>query len=521
MSNSAPSGMSFFEKFKHEYLNLDPNNTRQLNKVTLCFIGFSFLLWMLLAILSQTAPHKDNIEQLFWIQSFDWGYPKFGPTSTWWLYAWVSVFGRSIWVTYLAAQINVALMLLVVWRICLLVMSPARALMAIVLTTLVAYHSINSIQMSSNILQLLPTALLLWTLLLAVRKQDWWRWMLVGIVGAVCLLTKYSAGIWFAVMGIWVLQDSRMHNWRAMSGVLIAIVTALVALIPHIEWLIRENAPTIRYMQYQVSAEVNHIARLGKFILSQLGKISPLIVALLILNITLKKDHSVATGSTASPYTNQEMRFISFATIGPMLLTCLLGTAFITLNANWATPYFIFLGVYVLRWIPQIDSARTVSQVLRVGLLLNIVIGCGYGLYYGLIADFTNQTPRANFPAKQLGLKLDQVWDAEIKSPLKVVIGETWIAGVTSVTSRYQPLVVPYGDYQAAAAANPELIKRCGALIVVDANENKSNSNVQAFMSRATIKGSFELAWNRFKSKPTYEVNWAIIEPEIKGACAQ
>ena len=521
MSNSAPSGLGLFGKFKRDFLNLDPNNTRQLTKVTLFFIAFNFLLWTLLAIVSQTAPHKDNIEQLFWIQSFDWGYPKFGPTSTWWLYGWVSVFGRSIWVTYLAGQINVALMLLVVWRICLLVMSPARALMAVVLTSLVAYHNINSVQMSSNILQLLPTALLLWTLLLAVRKQDWWRWVLVGIVGAVCLLTKYSAGIWFAVMGIWVLQDSRMHNWRAMSGVLIAIVAGLIALIPHIEWLIRENAPTIRYMQYQVGAEVNHLARLGKFVLSQLGKISPLVVALLILKITLKKDSLVPTGSMAGPYTNQEMRFISFATMGPMLLTCLLGSAFISLNANWATSYFIFLGVYFLRWIPQVDSARTVRQVLRVGLLLNVLIACSTALYYGLIADVLSKTPRENFPAKQLGLKLDQVWDAEMKSPLKVVIGETWIAGVSSVTSRYQPLVVPYGNYAEAAAVKPDLIKRCGALIVSDASDTKTNPNMDAFLSRATIKGSFALAWNRFKSKPTYEVNWAIIEPETKGACTQ
>jgi hypothetical protein len=204
-----------------------------------------------------------------------------------------------------------------------------------------------------------------------------------------------------------------------------------------------------------------------------------------------------------------------------MLLTCLLGSAFITLNANWATSYFILLGVFALRWIPQIDSSRSLSQVFRVGLLLNIVIACGYVLYYGLIADLTSQTPRANFPAKQLGLKLDQVWDAEIKNPLKVVIGETWIAGVSSVTSRYQPLVVPYGDYEAAPTTDAELIRRCGALIVVDVKDKKTNPNMQAFLSQATIKGSFELAWNRFKSKPTYEVNWFIIEPETKGACGQ
>lgn len=521
MSDSAPSGLSVFGKFKQDYLNPDPENTRQLTKVTLCLIGFNFLLWTILAILSQSAPHKDSIEELFWIQSFDWGYPKFGPISTWWVYAWVSVFGRSIWVTYVAGQVNVALMLLVVWRICLLMMSPARALMAIVLTSLVAYHSINGIQVSSNLLQLFPTALLLWALLLAVRHLDWWRWVLVGIAGAICLLTKYSAGIWFAVMGLWVLQDTRMHNWRAMRGVLIAMVAALIALVPHIEWLVRENAPTIRYMQYQVSGEVNHMAQLGKFIFSQIGKIAPVIVALLILRFTLKPDAQAAAIAADIPYTNQEMRFISFAALGPMLLTSVLGTAFISLHANWATSYFIFLGVYVLRWVPLSDTTRAVHQVLKVGLLLNILIACSTALYFGLIADLMSKTPRENFPAKQLGMKFDQVWDVEMKSPLKVVIGETWIAGVTSVTSRYQPLVVPYGDYAEAASVKPELIKRCGALIVMDASETKLNPNMQAFLARATIKGSFELAWNRFKSKPTYEVNWAIIEPETKGACAQ
>lgn len=522
MNSSASSGLSLVGTIKQHFLNLDPKNTRQLNHATLCFIGFNFLLWTVLAILSQTAPHKDSIEELFWIQSFDWGYPKFGPISTWWVHAWVSLLGRSIWVTYVAGQINVALMLLVIWRICLQVMSPARALMAVVLTTLIAYHSINGIQVSSNLLQLFPTALLLWSLLLAVRHQNGWRWVLVGIAGAVCVLTKYSAGIWFAVMGVWVLLDSRMHSWRAMRGVLIAILVALIAMIPHIEWLIRENAPTIRYMQYQVSGEVNHLAQLGKFILSQLGKLSPLIIVILVLKFTFKNQE----GSTVNPSegyakTQQEWRFISFAAIGPMLLTCLLGTAFISLHANWATSYFVLLGVYALRWVPELDSTRTLNKVVRIGLLANVLIACGTALYFGLIADVMSKTPRANFPAKQLGQKFDQIWDAHMKEPMKVVIGETWIAGVTSVASRYQPLVLPYGLYHQTAAVTPELIKQCGALVVMDALDAKFNPNMQEFMSRSTFKGSFQIPWNRYKSKPTYNVNWGIIEPETKGACAQ
>jgi hypothetical protein len=299
----------------------------------------------------------------------------------------------------------------------------------------------------------------------------------------------------------------------------IAIVAALISTIPHIEWLIRENMPTIRYMQYQVGGEVNHLAQLVKFVLSQLGKISPLIIALLILKRTLKSD-TPGHASAARPVSlTQEPRFIGFATFGPMLLTCALGTAFISLHANWATSYFIFLGVYATRWVPEVDTARALKQVLRVGLSLNILIACSTALYYGLIADLMSKTPRENFPAQQLGQQFDKVWDTHVKGQLKVIIGETWIAGVGSVASRYQPLVIPYGYYSESAAVKPELVQRCGALIVMDASETKLNSNMQDFVSRSSLRGSIEIPWNRFKSKPTYEVNWAIIEPEKKGEC--
>ena len=520
MQQSPLSNSTVLGKSKLNFLTIDPENASQIKKATLCFIGFNFLLWTLLAIISQTAPHKDNVEELFWIQHLDWGYPKFGPISTWIVYAWTSLLGRSFWVTYVAGQANVALMLLVVWQIALAMMTPARALMAVVLTSLVTYHSINGIQASSNLLMLFPVALFLWSLLLAVRHQIWWRWVLVGLAGAICLLTKYNAGIWFAVMGIWVLLDSRMHNWRAMLGILVAIIAGMVATIPHIFWLIRENAPTLHYMEYQVSGEINHMAQLGKFIASQIGKLSPLISALILLHFTLKKGRDTQSHQSSVIYQVQESRFIAFAALGPMLLTSLLGTAFISLHANWATTYFTAFGIYALRWVPQIDSARTLNKMLKIGLIINILIASGTALYYGVIADLINKTPRENFPATELGIKLDQIWDANVKSPMKIVIGETWIAGVTSVKSKYQPFVIPYGNYEESAEIKPEMVQKCGALIVIDASEMKLNPNMEAFWARATIKGHFETPWNRYKQKPMYEVNWGIIEPESKNACS-
>jgi 4-amino-4-deoxy-L-arabinose transferase-like glycosyltransferase len=328
---------------------LDANNARQCRNVTIAYIAFHTILWFTIAILSHTAPHKDSIEELNWLQYFDWGYPKFGPIGTWWVHLFVAIFGRAIWVTYLAGVVNVALMLLVVWRIALLMTTPARALMTVILTSLVAYHNINGLQVSSNLMQLFPTALFLWAVLLAVRHQDWWRWVLLGVAGAICLLTKYAAGSWFAIMGVWLLLDPRTHNRRALLGVGFAILAGALAMVPHIEWLIRADAPPIRYMQRQFGNEVNHFAEVGKFILSQLGKLSPLLIALIVINLQFKRDGIPALPLRGAPNATTEERYVSFTAYGPMLVTCALGTIWIDLNANWATAFFVVLGLFALR----------------------------------------------------------------------------------------------------------------------------------------------------------------------------
>lgn len=475
---------------KFSLKNLDANNANQIRKVTLAFIAFHALFWFLIAILSHTAPHKDSIEELNWLQYFDWGYPKFGPIGTWWVHLFVVIFGRAVWVTYLAGVVNVALMLLVVWRIALLVTTPSRALMTVVLTSLVAYHNVNGLQVSSNLMQLFPTALFLWAVLLAVRHQDWWRWVLLGVAGAICLLTKYAGGIWFAVMGMWLLLDKRAHNRRAIVGVGIAIVAGGIAMIPHIEWLIRADAPPIRYMQRQFGAEVNHFSEVGKFLLSQLGKLSPLLIALIVINVQFKRDGVPALPLRGGSNATNEERYVSFTAFGPMLVTCVLGAIWIDLNANWATAYFVVIGLFAIRYIPTIDTSLALQRVVGVGLAINIAFACSVGLYYGVLIDMLGKVGRANYPATLQGELLDQVWDAKKRGPLKVVIGETWVAGVTSVMSRDQPLVMPYGIAAQAPAITPELIQKCGALIVLDTAEahRPLTDGMKGFLERATEK---------------------------------
>jgi hypothetical protein len=218
---------------------------------------------------------------------------------------------------------------------------------------------------------------------------------------------------------------------------------------------------------------------------------------------------------------NAEWRFISFAALGPVILTSLLGTALITLNANWATAFFVLFGLYALRWVPELDTKTTLTRVLSLGFLINVLMGVGMALYYGVLADALGKTARANYPAKPLAVALDKIWDEQKLGPLKVVIGETWTAGTVSVVSKHQPLVLPYGLYSQTKAVTPELIRRCGALVVIDLEEmrNRISPDMRSFLDRAATQGSFEIYWNRYRRIKPIKIDWAIIEPEQKGGC--
>ena len=151
---------------------LDASNSRHMALLTLGFLAFHLLLWTVLATISHRAPPWDNVEQLVWMQSLEWGYYKHPPFPTWWVHGWTSLLGRTMWVLFFAAQLSVVLMLFFVWRIALMVTSPARAFAAIVLTSLLIYHGVHGIMANHNTLQLMPVGLLLWLSLLAVREQQ-------------------------------------------------------------------------------------------------------------------------------------------------------------------------------------------------------------------------------------------------------------------------------------------------------------------------------------------------------------
>ena len=533
MTQTAPSSPSAtWHLFGHR---LDLGDARQVARLTLAYLALHLLLWTLLPTISHRAPPWDNIEQLVWTQSLEWGYYKHPPAPTWWMYFWTELLGRHVGVTFFAAQLSVVGMLYCVWRIALLVTTPVRALVAVVLTSLVAYHGLRGIMANHNTLQLLPVGLLLWSVLAAVRavgRRRWLLWAGVGASAALCVLSKYSAAIWFAAIGLWLVLEPRMHRLQAWAPVLLAAAVGLLLLAPHIAWMADTNFSTLRYAQQSVDGHApslsgtaappppSHWVDLWNFTTAQLGRLAPALLAFAALRWTLRKAPRQAPN--LPPDAARERRFVGFMTLGPVAITLLLGVAGVHLASSWATTFFVLFGLLLLRWMPFVDPVRLLKSALLIGVAAQVVLAGGLAIGRGPLVDQLGRSARSNFPAPALAQELEKVWQAHGHTPLRVVAGDTWLSGNVSIHLPTQPLVWIDADRAHAPWIDDAPLARCDTLVLIDRGPEAPTPapRTLALMQKAATSGTVAVPWTSRAGGPVLTVEWGVVRARQAGCPA-
>ena len=98
-------------------------------------------VWLPYLALTSLSPPTDNIEQLNWVRSLEWGYYKHPPLPTWLLWLPVQIFGWNAWTSYgLGAAFNLASMGLL-WRLTAQIRGSAFATVALLAALCISYYS--------------------------------------------------------------------------------------------------------------------------------------------------------------------------------------------------------------------------------------------------------------------------------------------------------------------------------------------------------------------------------------------
>jgi len=446
----------------------------------LLFVALVVLVWSLLPALLQSVPHADNVEQLNWAHALQWGYLKHPPLPTALLWAAQAAVGPSAFLTYLLAMACVGASLLLIWR-CALVVGGAgatqMALTAVLLSSADYYLMGRGSFLNHNTVMLPFVAASAWAVLRIVRDEPgrpaWPLWLLLGLVQALGLLTKYQMAIVIAANAAALLACG---PWRATGrggafaghALLCAVATAL-PLVPHLLWLQQHQFSSFAYAGQNLLADLPPLQRIGHtlgFVAQQVGRLAPVLGAL-GLALLLQKLRPPLTPAAPSPapadpdVAARLARALAVLALVPAAIVVALAlVGGVAPQNHWGASSTLLLPLLLAT---RAGAARNLLPWAAVtGTLAVHAIAVIWNVVVAIAAPGFHHS----FAARPLADMARIHWQQHVHGPLRVVVGPDWDAGAIALYLPGHPAVLASGDRRQAPWITDAQLEACGALLV-------------------------------------------------------
>src|SRR3982075_690056 len=205
-------------------------------------IGFAVahaVLWTFILINLKAAQdvHMDVAEAFAWGQKFQFGYGKHPPLAGWVAGLWFKIFPVADWATYALAMATVSCGLVICWLIALRVVDRRRAFLVVVMLALYPIFNFKGFKYNPDLLQLVTLPLLVLAYLDAFEKRSARSGLWLGLAGAAALMTKYWVLTMIGAIGLAALLHPARLLFLRSPAPWVAVVTVVVAMIPHLVWL--------------------------------------------------------------------------------------------------------------------------------------------------------------------------------------------------------------------------------------------------------------------------------------------
>ncbi|MGZ8947233.1 MAG: glycosyltransferase family 39 protein, partial [Methylococcaceae bacterium] len=240
------------------------------------FFAVYLISWTLLAILLPLSTELDNIEQVVWSQSWQWGYHKHPPLPSALLHALNILFGGpSKGLIALAAQSCSVIALIYVWLLAKQMLSGKMAITAVLITSLIAYHNFRAFAFNHNTVSLPFTAAALYYFYGALKSPARIsNWLLLGFVCGLAMVTKYSIVLVLASFFVYSVWQRLWTDTRVLRGLLISSVVFMLVISPHVVWLAENNWLPFTYLHDKLIVSENRLSILTGFLGSQIIRLS-------------------------------------------------------------------------------------------------------------------------------------------------------------------------------------------------------------------------------------------------------
>ena len=456
-------------------------------------IGFAAahaVLWTFILINLKAAQdvHMDVAEAFAWGQKFQLGYGKHPPLAGWVAGLWFRIFPVADWATYALAMATLGTGLVICWLIALRVVDRRRAFFVVVMLALYPIFNFKGFKYNPDLLQLVTLPLVVLAYLNAFEKRSVRAGLWLGLAGALALMTKYWVLTMIGAIGLAALIHPDRLKFLCSPAPWVAIVTLVVALIPHLIWLKEVDFMPLVFAgsTYSLSSR----AESAQLALGYVGHnlallLAPVVLAALALALrpprwgTLTRQPLALFTRIWSRGANPGVNVSQALNIWMIQIVVALGPPLggliftVYMKTDWGIPLF-FLTPLALVAIPSLRLQKiALFNITAIWLAVTLAV---LALSPYIAAREMAENPNGAFgygARSELARELTEAWHARFQTRWAVVAGTTEVGEPMTFYSPDHPAPFTPGEIWSSGLTSLEEAKRLGFIGICDTTDGR------------------------------------------------
>ena len=405
--------------------------------------------------------------------------------------SWVLEISRLVtgtvgWPAYLVSQLFTAATFIFVFLLGRELLGPKRAAAGTLLLTGIAFYAWPTVEFNHNVAQMSFWAALPWALWSAVQWRSVAWWALAGALAAGGVYAKLSTVLLLIALASWMTWDRDARRCLATPGPWVGVAVFVALITPLTLWLVAHDFAPLKYLVSR-SAGLRG-GGLHIFIANIIINIAGMFIMLAIAGLIGSWLRAgVANPPQEPPPTPVGRRAIGYLTVvagGPLALA-MIGAALSgsALKVAWGSSMFNFAGLLAIALRSEYFNDAALRRITVCSGVLLTIVPLGYAAFV-IAGSLRAGTPlRVNWPQAEISKRFVDIWTRETGQPLRIVGGNTWIAGLVGVTAADKPSIFTSGDFARfpwSPWITPERLEKEGVLIMWDARATWIVANATA-----------------------------------------
>ena len=225
----------------------DPARRR---RAALVFCAAYATLWFVYALIAKSTQdlNADMAEMVVWTREMALGYPKHPPLLAWVLWAWFKVFPLADWAYLLLATATVSAGIFLAIELCAEWLAKEKLAVVPFLLAPIPFYNFLGLKFDQNSALIPLWALAMLAMLRALDRRHLGWAALAGLAAAAAMLVKYWSVFLIAALALAAVMHPKRRDYFRSAAPWVTAGVFLVAVAPHVVWLVRENFPPITWV---------------------------------------------------------------------------------------------------------------------------------------------------------------------------------------------------------------------------------------------------------------------------------